>query len=78
MGSFNRYQTMDNPVRNFKQEAHRLVDRLPDNATWYDLMFIASERYDGERYDLQATIPGAHTAADTPAECDQSSTTLDL
>lgn len=33
----------------FKQEAHKLVDQLPDNATWHDLMFSA-----GERYDLEA------------------------
>jgi hypothetical protein len=69
---------MDNPVRNFKQEAHRLVDRLPDNATWYDLMFIASERYDGERYDLEAKMPGARVATDPPAEHDQSHTALDF
>lgn len=69
---------MDNPMRNFKQKAHRLVDQLPDNATWYDLMFIAGERYDGERYEREATIVEAHVAPDPPAEYDQSSTALDF
>jgi hypothetical protein len=68
---------MDKPMRNFKQEAHKLVDRLPDNATWYDLMFIAGERYDGERYDQEATLSDAHVGADAPPEYDQSSTTQD-
>jgi predicted transcriptional regulator len=26
-------------VTNVKQEAHRLVDNLPENATWDDLMY---------------------------------------
>ena len=66
---------MDNPVRNIKQIAHELVDRLPDNATWYDLMFIAGERYDGERYEVEATLSGA---TDSPPEYDQSSTAQDF
>ena len=28
---------MQNANRTFKQQAHALVDQLPDNATWYDL-----------------------------------------
>ena len=27
------------PTTNVKQEAHRLVEQLPDNATWDDLMY---------------------------------------
>ncbi len=27
------------PSGDFKQEAHRLVEGLPDNATWDDLMY---------------------------------------
>jgi hypothetical protein len=27
------------PTTNIKQEAHRLVEQLPDNATWDDLMY---------------------------------------
>jgi hypothetical protein len=28
-----------NPSRDLKQEAHRLVDQLPENASWDDLMY---------------------------------------
>ena len=27
------------PVRDWKQEAHRLVDQLPSDASWDDLMY---------------------------------------
>ena len=27
------------PITNLKQEAHRLVEQLPENATWDDLMY---------------------------------------
>lgn len=27
------------PARDLKQEAHRLVDQLPENASWDDLMY---------------------------------------
>jgi predicted transcriptional regulator len=27
------------PARNLKEEAHRLVDQLPANASWDDLMY---------------------------------------
>ncbi|MEM9541915.1 MAG: hypothetical protein AAGA60_20760 [Cyanobacteria bacterium P01_E01_bin.42] len=26
-------------TENLKEEAHRLIDRLPDNSTWEDLMY---------------------------------------
>jgi hypothetical protein len=29
---------------NFKQEAHKLVDQLPDDATWQDLIYSAAVR----------------------------------
>ena len=27
------------PTTNIKQEAHRLIEQLPENATWDDLMY---------------------------------------
>jgi hypothetical protein len=48
---------MENSNRNFKQEAHALVDQLPDNATWYDLMFSA-----GERYDIESGYSASYSA----------------
>ena len=33
-------------VTNFKEAACRLVDRLPDDATWDDLMHKAEESYE--------------------------------
>lgn len=27
------------PITNLKQEAHRLVEQLPEDATWDDLMY---------------------------------------
>jgi hypothetical protein len=56
---------MNKPEPNFKQEAHKLVDQLPDNATWYDLMVTA-----GERYDTQAPPSDAFLAADPLVEYD--------
>jgi hypothetical protein len=32
----------------FKQEAHKLVDQLPDDATWHDLVYRAAVREDIE------------------------------
>ena len=31
-------------LANLKQEAHKLVDQLPDNATWEDLIYEAYVR----------------------------------
>jgi hypothetical protein len=33
-------------ARNFKQLAHDLIDKLPDDATWPDLIDRAAERQD--------------------------------
>lgn len=37
---------MTRPARNIKQLAHELVDQLPDDATWPDLIECAAERQD--------------------------------
>jgi len=39
---------MSHSSRNFKQRAHALVDRLPHDATWSDLIDYAMERQDME------------------------------
>lgn len=39
---------------NLKQEAHKLVDQLPENATWEDLMY--------EAYVRQAILEGMDAA----------------
>ena len=65
---------MSHSIRSFKQQAHELVDRLPENATWYDLMFSAGERYDleGSYVDDVKTVY-SYVAEDTPInEYDQS------
>ena len=43
------------PVRDLKQEAHRLVDQLPSDASWADLMY--------EVYVRQAVEAGLADAA---------------
>lgn len=60
---------MNKSARNFKQQAHELVDQLPENATWYDLMFSAGERYDleGAYADDMKVAYGGHVAEDPPA-----------
>lgn len=37
---------MNHFTRDFKQLAHDLIDKLPDNATWPDLIDRAAERQD--------------------------------
>lgn len=32
--------------RNFKQQAHELIDRMPDDSNWSDLIDYAAERQD--------------------------------
>ena len=39
------------PVRDLKQEAHRLVDRLPPDASWDDLMYEVYVRSHGRAED---------------------------
>lgn len=39
---------MNPPARNFKQQAHELIDRLPDAADWKDLAYEASVLQDLE------------------------------
>lgn len=33
---------MNTPARNFKQQAHELIERLPEAADWKDLAYEAS------------------------------------
>lgn len=35
---------MGTPAQTIRQEAHKLVDQLPENATWEDLMYEAYVR----------------------------------
>ena len=44
----------------FKQDAHQLVDQLPDNATWQDLIYRAAVRADIEA-GLQDSAAGRVT-----------------
>ena len=39
---------MNSPARNFKQQAHELIERLPDTADWKDLAHEASVLQDIE------------------------------
>jgi len=39
---------MNSPVRSFKQQAHELIERLPDTADWKDLAYEASVLQDFE------------------------------
>jgi predicted transcriptional regulator len=39
---------MNSPARNFKQQAHELVERLPDSADWKELAYEASVLQDIE------------------------------
>lgn len=48
------------PSPAFKQEAHNLVDQLPDNATWQDLIYRAAVRADIEA-GLQDSAAGRVT-----------------
>ncbi len=41
-------------VINVKQEAHKLIDQLPENATWEDVMY--------EAYVRQAVLEGIEAA----------------
>ncbi len=44
----------------FKQEAHKLIDQLPDNATWQDLIYRVAVRADIE-IGLQDSAAGRVT-----------------
>lgn len=39
---------MANPASSLKQQAHELIDRLPETATWRDLAYRAAVRADIE------------------------------
>lgn len=39
---------MNSPTRNFKQQAHDLIERLPETADWKDLAYEASVLQDIE------------------------------
>jgi hypothetical protein len=39
---------MNSPARNFKQQAHELIERLPESADWKDLVYEASILQDVE------------------------------
>lgn len=42
-------------IENIKEEAHRLLDSLPDSATWDDIMY----RIKKDQIDVVAVIHGA-------------------
>lgn len=47
----------------FKQEAHRLVDELPDDAGWRDLIYRAAVRD-----DIEAGLADSEAGRVTPVE----------
>jgi hypothetical protein len=53
---------MTNPVT-FKQEAHKLVDQLPETATWHDLIYRAAVRE-----DIEAGLADSEAERVTPVE----------
>ena len=63
-------------AKNFKQQAHELVDQLPDNATWPDLIDCAAERQDLEiaqfysEYESTYSPEEAHVADDATLDYD--------
>ena len=50
-------------VPTFKQEAHKLVEQLPDTATWHDLIYRAAVRE-----DIEAGLADSEAERVTPAE----------
>ena len=51
------------PSPAFKQEAHKLVDQLPDNATWQDLIYRVAVRA-----DIEAGLQDSAAGRVTPVE----------
>lgn len=47
----------------FKQEARKLIDQLPDNATWQDLIYLAAVRA-----DIEAGLQDSAAGRVTPVE----------
>ena len=47
----------------FKQEAHKLIDQLPDNATWQDLIYRVAVRA-----DIEAGLQDSASGRVTPVE----------
>ncbi len=47
----------------FKQEAHKLVEQLPDDATWRDLIYRAAVRA-----DIEAGLQDSAAGRVTPVE----------
>lgn len=47
----------------FKREAHMLIDQLPDDATWHDLIYRAAVRK-----DIEAGLSDADAGRVTPVD----------